>query len=369
MAFIKDIFKITKGKKEEETEVESSFSHRYIQIEDLRHNENLKYCIPNKKSVHVKKSDLIIAWDGANAGTVGVGLEGVIGSTLARLELKNNIVDPYYVARFLQFKFQYLRDNCTGTTIPHINKIVLENLSIPLPPLETQKSIVEVLAKAQGLIDARKEQIRLMDELVQSVFYEMFGDPVTNPRGWEVKELQFLCDVYRGGSPRPIKDFIGGTVPWIKIGDATGRDAVYLDSTKEYIIEEGIKKSRLVKKGSLIFANCGVSLGFARIISFDGCIHDGWLSFENIDKSINKIFLLKLLNCFTDYFRESAPDGTQPNLNTTIMKKFGVIVPPIEIQQAFEERLQSMIHQKDIYLDSLGKMEGMYYSIIQSTFT
>ena len=57
-------------------------SRRYIQIEDLRHNDNLKYCIPNKKSVHVNKDDLIIAWDGANAGTIGVGLEGVIGSTL-----------------------------------------------------------------------------------------------------------------------------------------------------------------------------------------------------------------------------------------------------------------------------------------------
>ena len=71
--------------------------------------------------------------------------------------------------------------------------------------------------------------------------------------------------------------------PWIKIGDATDGDNTYLRSTKEHIIQEGVKKSRLVKAGSLIFANCGVSLGFARIITFDGCIHDGWLAMEDID--------------------------------------------------------------------------------------
>ena len=203
MAALKEIFKISKGKKEEETEEGSKLSRRYIQIEDLRHNDNLKYCIPNKKSVHVNKDDLIIAWDGANAGTIGVGLEGVIGSTLARLELKNNKVNPYYAARFLQSKFQYLRDNCTGATIPHISKTVLENLSIPLPPLETQKKIVEVLDKAQRLIDARKEQIRLMDELIQSVFYEMFGDPVTNPKGWENQRLDSICTkIGSGATPR-----------------------------------------------------------------------------------------------------------------------------------------------------------------------
>lgn len=93
---------------------------------------------------------------------------------------------------------------------------------------------------------------------------------------WKKEKLGNLCDVYRGSSPRPINKYLGGTIPWIKIGDATEGDNVYMHSTKEHIIEEGVKKSRLVKKGSLIFANCGVSLGFARIITFDGCIHDGY---------------------------------------------------------------------------------------------
>ncbi len=97
-------------------------------------------------------------------------------------------------------------------------------------------------------------------------------------------------------------------MPWIKIGDATDGDSIYLNSTKEHIIQEGIKKSRLVKEGSLIFANCGVSLGFARIITFDGCIHDGWLAMEDIDERLDKVFLLQALNQMTEHFRGIAPE-------------------------------------------------------------
>ena len=63
----------------------------------------------------------------------------------------------------------------------------------------------------------------------------------------------------------------------------------------------------------MIFANCGVSLGFARIITFDGCIHDGWLAMEDIDERLDKVFLLQALNQMTEHFRAIAPAGTQPN--------------------------------------------------------
>ena len=163
----------------------------------------------------------------------------------------------------------------------------------------------------------------------------MFGDININNKGWKTYPLGSLCNIYRGGSPRPIKKFLGGTIPWIKISDATDNNNIYITSTKEHIIEEGLKKTRLVKSGSLIFANCGVSLGFARIITFDGCIHDGWLSFENIDTRIDKRFLLQSLNRMTKHFRETAPAGTQPNLNTSIMKSYEQILPPINMQHEF----------------------------------
>ena len=174
-----------------------------------------------------------------------------------------------------------------------------------------------------------------MNELVKSRFIEMFGDINVNDRGWTIQPLGELCTIVRGGSPRPIEKFLGGDVPWIKIGDATDGESIYLYSTKEHIIREGVSKSRMVKGGSLIFANCGVSLGFARIITFDGCIHDGWLAMEDIDARLDKVFLLQSLNQMTEHFRKIAPAGTQPNLNTAIMKAYKQIIPPMKLQKDF----------------------------------
>ncbi len=244
----------------------------------------------------------------------------------------------------------------------------LKQVVIPLPNIQYQNKIANILDQAQRLIDKRKEQIALLDELVQSVFYDMFGDPVLNKKGWHADLLGNKCNVFRGGSPRPIKNYLGGDIPWIKIGDATNGENIYLYDTKEKIIEEGVKKSRLVPKGSLIFANCGVSLGFARIIKFDGCIHDGWLSFENISNDINKIYLLKLLNLYTDYFRKTAPEGTQPNLNTKIMKDFKIIIPPIDLQVEYVNTILKMEQQKELLNKSLAELETNFHSLMQRAF-
>ena len=192
-----------------------------------------------------------------------------------------------------------------------LNKSVLSEKKIVLPDIKKQHEIVDKLTCLDFIITNKKKQLAKLDEIIKSRFIEMFGNININDRDWDALPLGDLCTIVRGGSPRPIVDYLGGTIPWIKIGDATEGDDIYLRSTKEFIISEGIKKSRMVKAGSLIFANCGVSLGFARIITFDGCIHDGWLAMEDIDGRLNKIFLLQSLNQMTGNFRKMAPAGTQ----------------------------------------------------------
>jgi restriction endonuclease S subunit len=252
-----------------------------------------------------------------------------------------------------------------GSLSPTINWSALKELEFELPSLDKQRQLAEVLWVVIDVKKAYIELLSLTEQLVKSQFVEMFGDPVRNEKGWMTIPLGALCSIYRGGSPRPIEQFLGGTIPWIKIGDATSSDDIFLHSTKDYIIEEGMKKSRFVKSGSLIFANCGVSLGFARIITFDGCIHDGWLSFEDIDKRLDKVFLLKSLNHCTEYFRITAPDGTQPNLNTGIMKSFRQILPPLPLQNRFAEFVRAADKSKFELQRSLDELEATYKAILR----
>ena len=224
-----------------------------------------------------------------------------------------------------------------GATRKKLTQSTMRQMKIPYLNIKDQLKIVKKLKKIEEMMQNYRNQINLLDELVKARFVELFGDIISNDKNWNSKPLKELCDISRGASPRPISDYLGGTIPWIKIGDATIGDSIYINSTKEHIIKEGVRKSRFIKKGSLIFANCGVSLGFCRIINFDGCIHDGWLAFQNIDTSLNKIFLLTTINQMTGYFRKIAPGGTQPNLNTDIVGNYIQVVPPIELQNQFAD--------------------------------
>ena len=283
---------------------------------------------------------------------------------------KNGILTTkclYYLLNSKNFLNQKDK-NSSGATQKAITNAGLEKINVNIPLFFKQDQIVKQFDLLTDIIKKYQSQLKKLDSLIKSRFIEMFGDPLDNQKNWEVQTLGNLCEIVRGGSPRPIDKFLGGSIPWIKIGDATNGDDIYLYKTKEHIIEEGIKKSRLIPEGSLIFANCGVSLGFARIIKFQGCIHDGWLAFQNISPRVNNVFLLKSLNMCTDYFRKTAPDGTQPNLNTTIMKSFVQILPPKDLQDEYVQFVQQIDKSKFAVQKSLEKAETLYKSLMQEYF-
>lgn len=263
---------------------------------------------------------------------------------------------------------QKISDSSAGANINNIRNEHIDELEVLLPTAGRQEFVVKVLDKLTNLIFLRKQQLAKLDELVKARFVELFGDITVNDKGWKAQPLGELCTIVRGGSPRPIEKFLGGDVPWIKIGDATDEESIYLHSTKEHIIQDGVSKSRMVKAGSLIFANCGVSLGFARIITFDGCIHDGWLAMEDIDSQLDKVFLLQSLNQMTEHFRKMAPAGTQPNLNTNIMKAYKQIVPPMPLQKEFISFVEQTDKSKLTIQQSLDKLEVLKESLMQQYF-
>lgn len=342
----------------------SNDSKKFISIDE--HYELIKRCNPQKGDILYTKN-----------GTIGVAkiidwdYEFSIFVSLCLLKVNHELVDIKYLEHYLNTRFalqQALRHS-KKATISNLHLVEIKKIKIPLPPLKTQKKIAAILDAADQYRQQTKALIEKYDQLAQSLFLDMFGDPVVNPKGWKKEKMENLMTIVRGGSPRPIDKFLGGTYPWIKIGDGTRGNDIYLENTKEHITEDGLSKTRLLPSGSLIFANCGVSLGFARIITFEGCIHDGWLAFSNINEQVlNKIFVLKTLNSITRYFRETAPDGTQPNLNTSIMKNFKFICPPAALQNKFAEELQLIEQQKQQAQASLQRAEDLFNSLLQQAF-
>ena len=326
------------------------------------------------KKFHVFDGDLLFSWSGTPGTSFGAFFWyrgfAYLNQHIFLVKIEREDCNKNYLKYVLNSKLTEIIDQAHGGVgLKHITKRKLESLKLPLPPLPEQKRIAAILDQADALREKRRAAIAKLDELLQSVFLDMFGDPVTNPKGWDKKSLGNLITIRRGGSPRPIKNFLGGNFNWIKIGDATKGDNLYIEQCKDKIIREGLSKTVFLKAGSMVFANCGVSLGFARILKVDGCIHDGWLSFEDIPRDmLNEIFLLKSLNSITRYFRDTAPDGTQPNLNTTIMKNFKMILPPVSMQQRFSDFVLSVEEQRAMISDSRTQLDTLFHSLQQRAF-
>ena len=311
--------------------------------------------------------DLLIGMDGEFNIARWKSDGALLNQRVCKLTARKGTNEEYL--RFAMSKaLKKIEQKTAFVTVKHLSAKELNKLQLDVPDLSEQNKIAEILSRLEAIIDARRKELEKLDELIKSRFIEMFGDINVNDRGWTIQPLGELCTIVRGGSPRPIEKFLGGDVPWIKIGDATDGESIYLHSTKEHIIREGVSKSRMVKAGSLIFANCGVSLGFARIITFDGCIHDGWLAMEDIDARLDKVFLLQALNQMTEHFRKIAPAGTQPNLNTAIMKAYKQIIPPMKLQKDFISFVEQTDKSKQAIQKSLDKLETLKKALMQKYF-
>lgn len=363
-----DIVSIKKGKKIEQVEKENN-TIRYIQIDDLRNDNNLKYCNKDDSYITVNEKDIVIAWDGANAGTVGYGLNGAIGSTLAKLEINDTEFNTIYCALFLRSKFYYLREKCTGATIPHLSRSSLEDLKLPKLNIDTQNKIVEILDKSQELIDKRKEQMELLDELIQSKFIEMFGNPVTNPKRWEKDKLSNKCNIITGNTPsRKVTNYYGNYIEWIK-SDNISNSNVYLSKAKEYLSEEGAKVGRIIEKNNILMtciAGSKKCIGNVAINNRDVAFNQQINGIEVLKNNVYFMFHQFLLS--QDYIQSTINMSLKGILSKGQLSELEFIFPPIELQEEFAVFVEKVNDIKIVLNKSLEQLNDNFDSLMQKAF-
>ena len=169
--------------------------------------------------------------------------------------------------------------------------------------------------------------------------------PFEVPESWCWAHLSDVCNVTRGGSPRPIKEYLTDDkngINWIKIGDAD-KDGKYINSTKEKISPSGVSKSRMVHKGDFLLTN-SMSFGRPYILNIDGCIHDGWLVISPIPKTYDPEFLYYLLSSGFAYsqFTEAASGGVVSNLNSDKVGNSLFPLPPQSEQKRIVSELEKL---------------------------
>lgn len=246
----------------------------------------------------------------------------------------------------------------------------LKSTVVKIPPLQTQKKIVEVLDKAQELIDLRKKQIELLDELIQSIFYDTFGDPVTNPKGWEVKKIGDVFEVKTGATPsRKNKNYWDRQeIPWVKTNEVING---VITATEEHISLLATKEANvtILPVDTILIAMYGQGKTRGRIakLAIEATTNQACAALLPNNK-MNTDYVFNYLKFSYDKLRDLGRGGNQPNLNLTLVREFQLLEPPIQLQNQFVQKVQKIEQQKQLMEEALTEMENNFNSLMQRAF-
>ena len=277
-----------------------------------------------------------------------------------------------YLYFWLKGKTDYLNSLGRGATFKEISKSIVENIQIPLPPIQSQQSIVSELDKINELIFLKKEQLKDYDNLAQSIFYEMFGDPVANDKKWDIESLGKVCDVRDGthDSPQYLQES-----PYILITSKNLVNGKIDYSNVNYISEEdyiAINKRSQVDDGDIIMAMIG-TIGNPIIVKLEEhkfCIKNvALIKFFN-DSLVSNKYVHSLLNneSYLTFIKSQNKGGTQKFVALGTIRKLPIPIPPLSYQQQFAQRIELIEKQKAEIQSTIADLETLLASRMQYWF-
>ena len=261
-----------------------------------------------------------------------------IGRGLAALTPDKSKALPEFIFWLLKGKNAELNSKGTGSTFKAISRKVLEEIMIPEISLEKQIEFSEILERVYGVIQARKEELQKLDELIKARFVELFGDPRSNPFGFEKKMLKDTCKVITGNTPsRAIAEYYGDYIEWIKTDNIVSGILNPTQAT-ESLSEKGMNVGRTVEKDSILMACIAGSIASIGRV----CITDRIVAFNQqinavVPEQYNILFLYVLLQMSKDYLVEDINMALKGILSKSKLEEKEFIIPPMDLQEQFSD--------------------------------
>ncbi|MBR2124919.1 MAG: restriction endonuclease subunit S [Acetobacter sp.] len=288
--------------------------------------------------VHIKKDDLIIIWDGSNAGEVFVGREeSVLASTMALLEVNKTLLDTKFCYFFLKADFNILNDYVTGSTIPHVSSNILTNLEIPIPPLPEQRRISALLGSIEKAISLERRCEESLTTIKRAAMHVVFNP--ANKVGWEKIKLGEILKL-EYGKPLPKEDRCNhGGFP------AFGANGILCWSKKAYRNEPSIIVGR---KGSAGEVNLTNGPFYPTDVTF--------FVVHNEKKALLKYlyYLLIQLNL------KRLVQGIKPGINRNDVYALNTYIPPLHEQQEIVDFLTTLDQKLDIHRRKRACLENIF---------
>jgi len=259
----------------------------------------------------------------------------------------------------------------TGSTFKQVNRTHIAEWGIPLPPLPEQKRIAAILDKADAIRRKRQQAIQLADDFLRAVFLDMFGDPVTNPKGWNIRPIKEMAKVTTGNTPpRDKPEYYGDFIEWIK-SDNINTPSDFLTVATEYLSEAGCMVGRRVPAGSTLltciagsFDCIGNSAYADREVSFNQQIN----ALTPVP-GVNGIFLYALSKYCKKAIQAASTGGMKGMVSKGKLEEVRFICPPESMQQKFAEAFhryqglrKGMEHSQDGLSDEFSSISQKAFS-------
>ncbi|MEI2362235.1 restriction endonuclease subunit S [Priestia megaterium] len=326
----------------------------------------------------IESGDIVFARTGATTGKSFLISEckfpTVFASYLIRVRPDESIINPKYLYLFFQSPNYWMQveKNKRGAAQAGINASVLGQLDIPVLPIEEQLKVIEVLDKAQKLLNKRKLQVKALSSLVQSIFLKMFGDPLVNNCGYKTHLLKDICDdIKGGGTPSKSKpEYYDGDIPWVTPKDMK---TLLIKDSIDHINEEAINNSstKLIPPNSLLMVirsgilkkNLPVAINKREVT-----LNQDMKAFVLNKEIITPEYLLLFFRNYQRKLLSQVRSVTADNLDFNQIKNIQVPIPPIEKQNEFSNRFNQINNlikgiQKQILIQ-----EDFYNSLMQRVF-
>lgn len=324
-----------------------------------------------KKTRFVHKGDFILSNSMSFGKPYILDIDGCIHDGWLVIHDDNGTFDKSYLYYLLGSPNMYkeFQRLAVGGVVNNLNSEIVRNVVVPIPPIETQSRIVSELDLLQSIIDKQKAQLKELDNLAQAVFYDMFGDPVENEKGWEVKKLEEIISIpSRNGLTKPTA--IRGTgVPMISMGELFA-NPIIKDSIKATLVPVSKKEIELsqIIRGDLLFARQSLSLEGAGKCSFvESCLQP--TVFES------HIIRIRVDNCVTHpryvfyYFlspygkseiRKRVYQVAAAGIKGSELIKIPIPIPPLSLQQSFVEKIEAIEQQKARISQSIAETQRLF---------
>ena len=369
-----EVVTLKKGKKATILNEQTPLSQRYIQIDDLRNDNNLKFT-ESLNMTEALLDDILIAWDGANAGTIGYGLSGAVGSTIMVLkkneQYKDKIISDY-LGVFLESKSQYLRYHSTGATIPHLNKNILLDLKLELLRIEEQENIICILNVIKRLITKRKCQLEELNLLVKSRFNEMFGDD----SNFDIDRLNnSIKEMFIGpfGSSLKNEYFVQKEKSYCMVYEQKHAIKKTMNLETRYVDEKKYKElKRFSIYGGDIIVSCRGTIGEIFQVPNDaplGIMHPSIMKIRLDNSKYIPVFFTFMLSEYMKVQKNNSQgSGVKMAITASELGKIEFPLPPLSLQNEFADFVAQVDKSQLAIQKSLEELETLKKSLMQEYF-